>query len=126
MRRIKSRCPGSTCPPPTTVLQTQTRAFIYIYIYNNNIRTIYEYECTQYASCISTNTFFFLIFMEELNGRFTGMEGGSGGWCRETSRGGDRKTYTVRTLHYIYYIRHKYVCIYIYIIMYMNESENIH
>lgn len=69
--------------------------------------------------------FFFLIFMEELNGRFTGMEGGSGGWCRETPRG-NRKTYTVHTLYYIYYIRHKYVCIYIYIIMYMNESENIH
>jgi len=124
MRRIKISLPRFNVPTADD-RSPDANTRVYIYIYNNNIRTIYE--CTQYASCISTNTFFFLIFMEELNGRFTGMEGGSGGWCRVTPRG-NRKTFTVHTLYYIiYYIRHKYVCTYIYIIMYnMNESENIH
>jgi hypothetical protein len=60
--------------------------------------------------------------MEELNGRFTETEGGSGGGAEKPLGGIERRTHIL-----FYIIRHKYACMYIYIIMYnMNESENIH
>jgi len=97
-------------------------ARLYIIYNNNNIRTIYE--CTQYASCISTNTFFSLFLWKSLTAVSRGWRVVVAGGAEKPLGGIERRIQY--TYYIIYIIRHKYVCIYIYIIMYMNESENIH
>lgn len=117
MRRIKISLPRFNVPTADDRSpDANTRVYIYIII-------IYvQYTSVHNTRRVFLPTRFFPFFMEELNGRFTETEGGSGGGAEKPLGGIERRTHIL-----FYIIRHKYACMYIYIIMYnMNESENIH